>query len=710
MAVQCVRAAGRAAARPPAIFFLDDFGQAARSVTKTATYVFRGSEALTGGSTEATCRRAARRAPGGAPDRKDRLVRRRSASTTCESRLRPTPRPARGCRFKSPMTRRNGWPCPLPARITAKSALDVSFLLQAPAGERGSVTDKDGHLQFRRRGACPVLRCVPPRRRRRSSSPRRPISSPTAWRVRASTSCGWAIWTAPYGPNRSLFDDARDDTKEFDPVALERLDHLIAALKKRGIYVAIELQSKRRFRAGRRGCRSRSAAVRRRPRGLLRPDDRPARAGVRKGVAGPQEPGDRAGPQGRPGPGLGDACGRDVDVRPDRQSRRVCRPRTPRRLHELAEKRQGHPARRFWESLESAHLKKMADALRKDELRVPIAGVSHWRREPEFCAAQAGAGAGPDRRPDLLGPARRGSRPRCTRCSGPRPPGASEAIAEGQAPMPIALMSWASGATRRTGPGHSRTKRPTRCWRLSRRWTPIGMRSSARGIFIYPLVWGAGAGGHGRAAKTSSRSPRCPTAARTSTRSGRTRPHSSFAAGSSAEPTAGGRAGRQDRRAKVAVALVGRLGLRPRPAGHRHPLHPGRCRLDRRRDRVVPATGALDRKPVRRAGRDLDQHRADRVDQAASRLGDRPGRAHRAFAGSSGWKREVADPGRPPFLQEPVTATITWRRKGKVQAYVLTTKAIGSARSPLEALPGGEGVILRIDGKTPAFHWELTVE
>ena len=34
----------------------------------------------------------------------------------------------------------------------------------------------------------------------------------------------------------------------------------------------------------------------------------------------------------------------------------------------------------------------MADALRKDGLRVPIAGVSHWRREPEFSAAQAGTG------------------------------------------------------------------------------------------------------------------------------------------------------------------------------------------------------------------------------------------------------------------------------------------------------------------------------
>ena len=52
----------------------------------------------------------------------------------------------------------------------------------------------------------------------------------------------------PIGPDRSLFDDSRDDTKAFDPVALEKLDHLIAALKARGIHVALELQSSRRFR------------------------------------------------------------------------------------------------------------------------------------------------------------------------------------------------------------------------------------------------------------------------------------------------------------------------------------------------------------------------------------------------------------------------------------------------------------------------------
>ncbi len=38
----------------------------------------------------------------------------------------------------------------------------------------------------------------------------------------------------PLGPGRSLFDDARDDTKAFDPEALARLDHLIAALEVAG--------------------------------------------------------------------------------------------------------------------------------------------------------------------------------------------------------------------------------------------------------------------------------------------------------------------------------------------------------------------------------------------------------------------------------------------------------------------------------------------
>jgi hypothetical protein len=53
---------------------------------------------------------------------------------------------------------------------------------------------------------------------------------------------------------------------------------------------------------------------------------------------------------------------------------------------------------------------------------------------------------------------------------------------------------------------------------------------------------------------------------------------------------------------------------------------------------------------------------------------------------------------------------VLWRRKGKIEAYVLDNdgKRIGSAH--VETLAGSEGVSLAIDGKTAAFHWELTVE
>ena len=77
----------------------------------------------------------------------------------------------------------------------------------------------------------------------------RPTPWPTAWRGPGINLVRLGDLDTPLGPDRSLFDDTRDDTKAFDPIALARLDHLIAALKARGIYVALELQSIRRFRA-----------------------------------------------------------------------------------------------------------------------------------------------------------------------------------------------------------------------------------------------------------------------------------------------------------------------------------------------------------------------------------------------------------------------------------------------------------------------------
>ena len=132
--------------------------------------------------------------------------------------------------------------------IVAKSALDVSFLLPAPAGERGFVSVKDGRLAFGKGGRArffgasliPPAAFLPPEQ-----------ADLLADRLARSgiNLVRLADLDTAYGPNRSLYDDTRDDTKAFDPEALARLDHLIAAFKARGIYVALELLSKRRFRS-----------------------------------------------------------------------------------------------------------------------------------------------------------------------------------------------------------------------------------------------------------------------------------------------------------------------------------------------------------------------------------------------------------------------------------------------------------------------------
>src|SRR5262249_52826955 len=61
-------------------------------------------------------------------------------------------------------------------------------------------------------------------------------------------------------------------------------------------------------------------------------------------------------------------------------------------LRSLAEQNPGGAGRRFWQSRGAAHWKELAEALRGDRLKVPLGGVSHWRREPEFVAAPATAG------------------------------------------------------------------------------------------------------------------------------------------------------------------------------------------------------------------------------------------------------------------------------------------------------------------------------
>ena len=134
-------------------------------------------------------------------------------------------------------------------RAADASSLDLSFLLDAPAGKRGFARVRDGHLA---RGDGSRLRLwgvhltdwsrgsvlLPPKE-----------DAPM-----------WASTLARYGINcvRLHFLDldaprgiiaAGSDSRHFDPQQLDRLDFLVAELKKRGIYVDLNLNVGRSYRA-----------------------------------------------------------------------------------------------------------------------------------------------------------------------------------------------------------------------------------------------------------------------------------------------------------------------------------------------------------------------------------------------------------------------------------------------------------------------------
>jgi hypothetical protein len=131
------------------------------------------------------------------------------------------------------------------------SPVDVSFLLDAPAGKHGFIEVKDGHLatgdgaRIRLWGVnitdwSPGSQQIPPK----------------------ADAALWAATLARFGVNcvrfqfldlltpRGLIDSHRADTQGFDADALDREDFFIAELEKRGIYIDFNLLVGRPFKAG----------------------------------------------------------------------------------------------------------------------------------------------------------------------------------------------------------------------------------------------------------------------------------------------------------------------------------------------------------------------------------------------------------------------------------------------------------------------------
>lgn len=582
----------------------------------------------------------------------------------------------------------DGWPeVGASPAIAPRTALDFSFLNPEPAGAKGFVQVKDGRLSFddgtraRFFGVsliAPTAFVEPERADELADR----LARSGVNLVRLGN-----LDTA-LGPDRSLFDDARDDTRAFDSAALERLDHLVAALKKRGIYVALELQGSRIFRdedpvkePGKLPPGGGPAAVFDPALGKLSFDASQAllgRINPETNVALREEPAlawvTLAGEVS-----LFDQIDQPGSLPPDYAAD----------LRKKAEKSSGVSGRRLWRNLESEHYANWAAQLRDEGLKAPVAGVSHWRREPEFVAATAAQGL--DLVDDRLywAPAiwaNPNLKSMLWDAEGGLIAGASVKRAAGRPYVvgewcPRTLGAWAF-------PREAADQLLASVTALSEDWDAL----VRRGIFVYPATWGDGpvgtTGGEDifQVAEAANAVPQVhalwPHAASILLRGAE-------AGGSKTRP--GIPTGWDPGLGRLTIDTPFTQGIAGWNAG-REASFPS-LKVSSTSDFSVVVASSVGPEPIAKAKR-LLVTAIGRVEPTGFRWVDP-------------WKRDVADPGRPPLLQEPVEARVVWKRSGTVEAFALDNTGARIGRAKTEPNPDGDGVVLVIDGRTPSMHWEL---
>lgn len=137
-------------------------------------------------------------------------------------------------------------PCPV-SWDAGDSLIDLSFLLEKPAGKDGFITIKDGHLaaasgkrirfwgvNFSGQG------CLPPKEHA-------PIIARRL--ARWGINCVRFHFFDRPAPN-GIIAANRDDTRQLDPEMLDRLDYIVYQLKENGIYVDLNLNVARSYKAG----------------------------------------------------------------------------------------------------------------------------------------------------------------------------------------------------------------------------------------------------------------------------------------------------------------------------------------------------------------------------------------------------------------------------------------------------------------------------
>jgi hypothetical protein len=595
----------------------------------------------------------------------------------------------------------DGWRPVTPSTgIEAKSALDFSFLLDGPAGKAGPVTVRDGrlHLGKGERARFYGVQLLAPAaflEQARADALAERLARSGVNLVRLGE------LDTPLGPDRSLFDDTRDDTLAFDSIALSKLDHLIATLKSRGIYVAIELSGARRFRSDD-GVKT--------P-GALPPGGGPAAVfdetikkrtneaarlllahkNVETGLALKDDPAlawvTLAGEVS-----LFDLIDHPGLLTSDYAAL----------LRTVAERSTSSTGRRFWQALESARWKELADLLRRDGLKAPIAGVSHWRREHEFSEGQAAAGLDliDDRiywsAPPWISPRWRSM---LWSLDGGL---AQDASKKRRAEKPYVLGQWCDYTQGVWASSYEAAEQLLAAEiAATEDWDGI----VRRGLFVHPAAWGASAPGTGGGEDIF----QVPVVANAAPHVFALWPHA-------ASILLRGKGADKERARADAVNRLGARAQKPHVLG----WEPERGRLVVETPYTQGVAGWPAGEPIMLESIGVELESAYGV-LIVSSAGPEPiARAKRllvtavarisptGFQWADHWKREAADPGRPPLLQEPVVGRVVWRGRSKVKAFALDNN--GGRTGPAKSRATADGSELVLEGITPALHWELVAE
>jgi hypothetical protein len=591
------------------------------------------------------------------------------------------------------------------SKIEPGSALDFSFLLDGPAGKKGTVVVKDGRLAFSRTGRArffgvhllaPTAFLEP--KRADALADRLARSGVNLVRL--------GDLDTPLGPGRCLFDDTRDDTAVLDANALARLDHLIDALKRRGIYVALELQSARRFRV------DDGVAM---P-GALPPGGGPAslfdptmiKLATESAKALLTHVSSETGRALKDEPALawvtlaGEVSLFDLADNPYALSGDYAAA-----YRALASKAPPGDRKRWWQTLEAAQRREEADAIRKVGLKAPVASVAHWRREKEFSEAVGGEGFDliDDRvfwpLPPLVAPEVR------SMLWSPAGGLLFEAIQKRRPDRPYVLGEWCD-LTFGTwaSPYEAAEQLLAAETAASQDWDAI----VRRGVFVHPEAWGSGAAGTGggedifQLPEVANAAPQVfalwPHAASLMLRGHDSAKEKERAKAEQAHRTTSGRSKRhgvpgwEPERGRLVLdspytqGVAGWIGDQVIDLDH--------LSFDLDGTYGVLVASSASREPIATTKRLLVT--------AIARI------SPTGFAYVDPWKRETADPGRPPLLQEPVVGKVRWKRSGAgtIKAYALDNT--GARTGEAKVVKTDEGTVLVIEGTSPTLHWELVVE